>query len=164
MVSCIFVSFLSFSMSLHHIGITVALAKADPTMKSFGVLIVDEAHEHSADADILLGHCKDLLSARLELKIVVMSAAIDKTLFRNYLLQAVVEEVSGRRYKVSVNYLSQLPSDLIAEIINTIFYVHLTQIPSDILVFFTGKWEIRQVIKGAKAAFSDGSFDKESMG
>lgn len=151
-------------MSLYYIGITVALAKADPMMESFGVLIVDEAYEHSADADILLGHFKDLLSARPELKIVVMSAAIDKTLFRNYLPQAVVEEVSGRRYKVTVNYQSQPPADLIAEIINNIFYVHLTQIPGDILVFVTGKWEIRQVIEGAKAAFSDGRFDVESMG
>jgi pre-mRNA-splicing factor ATP-dependent RNA helicase DHX15/PRP43 len=133
-------------------------------MDDFSVVIIDEAHEHSPDADLLLGHLKSLLDVRENLKVVIMSASIDTALFTNYLPQAVLEEVSGRRHKVTVDYLDQPPSDLIAEIINTIFYVHLTQMPGDILVFVSGKWQIKQVIDGVEQAFSDGRFDKESMG
>jgi pre-mRNA-splicing factor ATP-dependent RNA helicase DHX15/PRP43 len=138
------------SMSLHHIGTTLALAKADPTMDSFGVIIIDEAHEHSRDADILLGHLKALLNERENLKVVVMSASLDTALFTNYLPQAAVEEVRGRQHKVHVNYLEQPSSDLIADIIGTILYVHCTQMPGDILVFVSGKDEIDKVIIGVK--------------
>lgn len=153
-----------FDMSLHYVGITVALAKADPLMESFGVVIIDEAHEHSTDADILLGHLKSLLNTQNDLKLVIMSAAINTALFTNYLPQAVVEEVSTRRFKVTINFLDHPPSNVIAEIVNTILYVHLTQMPGDILVFVTGKGEITKVIQGVKAAFSTRRFEKDSMG
>lgn len=153
-----------FSLSLQHVGISVALAKADTLMKSFGVVIIDEAHVHSASADILLCHLKSLLTLRDDLRLVIMSAAINTALFTNYFPQAVVKEVSTRRFKVTVNYLDHPPSDVISEIVNTILYVHLTQMPGDILVFVTGKGEIKKVINGVKAAFSNGRFEKESMG
>jgi pre-mRNA-splicing factor ATP-dependent RNA helicase DHX15/PRP43 len=143
-------SILHSSISLHHIGTTLALAKADPTMDSFGVIIIDEAHEHSRDADILLGHLKVLLNERENLKVVVMSASLDTALFINYLPHAAVEEVRGRQHKVHVNYLEQPSSDLIADIIGTILYVHCTQMPGDILVFVTGKDEIDKVINGVE--------------
>lgn len=133
-------------------------------MESFGVVIIDEAHEHSASADILLGHLKGLLNERANLKLIIMSAAINTALFTNYFQQAVVEKVSSRRYRVTVNYLDHPPSHIITEIVNIIVYVHLTQMPGDILVFVTGKGEISKVIKAAHQAFSDGRFDQESMG
>jgi pre-mRNA-splicing factor ATP-dependent RNA helicase DHX15/PRP43 len=145
-----------FGMSSHPIGITLALARLDPTLSSFGVVIIDEAHEYSRDADILLGHLKGLLNERDDLKVIVTSATIDTALFKDFFPQAVVEEVSGRQHKVTVNYLRSPPSDLIAEIIKTIIYVHCTQMPDDILVFVTGKDEINKVIDGVNRSVEKG--------
>jgi pre-mRNA-splicing factor ATP-dependent RNA helicase DHX15/PRP43 len=143
-------------MSSHPIGTTLALAKLDPTLSSFGVVIIDEAHEYSRDADILLGHLKGLLNERDDLKVIVMSATIDTALFTDFFPQAVVEEVSGRQHEVTVKYLRNPPSDLIAEIIKTIIYVHCTQMPGDILVFVTGKDEINKVIDGVHRSIGKG--------
>ncbi|KAH0282698.1 P-loop containing nucleoside triphosphate hydrolase protein [Aureobasidium namibiae CBS 147.97] len=135
-------------LEVHSDGTTLALAKVDPTMSSFGVVIIDEAHEHSRDADILLGHLKSLLEERDNLKVIVMSATIDTALFTSFFPQAVVEEVSGRQHKVTVKYLEQPPSDLISEIVKTIIHVHSREMPGDILVFVSGKGEINKVIDG----------------
>ncbi|KAI4717882.1 pre-mRNA-splicing factor ATP-dependent RNA helicase PRP43 [Aureobasidium sp. EXF-10727] len=143
-------------------GTTVAMAKADPDMSDFGFVIIDEAHEHSLSADILLGHLKQLLNTRVDLRLIVMSATIDPTLFTNFFPQCVVEKVSGRQHKVTVNYLEQPPSDLIDEIIDTILFVHNTQVPGDILVFCSGKGEISKVIAGVKKA--EKRFARKDMG
>ena len=119
-------------------------------MSSFGVVIVDEAHEYSHDADILLGHLKSLLTRRVNLKVIVMSATIDTALFTSFFPQAIVKEVSGRQHKVTVKYLETPPTKLVADIIKTIIYVHCTQMPGDILVFVSGKDEIRKVIDGVE--------------
>ena len=139
-------------MSLHNTGITVGLAKADPTLSSFGVVIIDEAHEHSCDADLLLGHLKSLLGERDNLKVIVMSATIDTALFTRYFPQAVVKEVSGRQHEVVVKYLREPPSNLIAAIINTIVHIHSREMPGDILVFVSGKNQINKVIDGVRRA------------
>lgn len=48
----------------------------EPDLKSYSVIIIDEAHERSMHTDILITLIKDLAIERPELKIVISSATL----------------------------------------------------------------------------------------
>ena len=84
-------------------------------------IIVDEVHERDIDVDLLLVVLKRLLADRkargIPVKIVLMSATIDPTLFKNYFIDArgrpaPIAEVPGRTFPVQRHYLD----DIIPEI------------------------------------------------
>jgi pre-mRNA-splicing factor ATP-dependent RNA helicase DHX15/PRP43 len=132
-------------------------------MSSFGIVIIDEAHEHSLPADLLLGHLKGLLRERDDLRVILMSATMNTALL-NFFPQAVLEQVPGRQHRVTAKYLEEPSSDLIATIIDTIIHVHCTQMPGDILVFVSGKKEINKVINGVEETLSEERFENENIG
>ncbi|KAI0655089.1 P-loop containing nucleoside triphosphate hydrolase protein [Cubamyces menziesii] len=77
-------------------------------------VIVDEVHERDVDIDLMLVVLKRLLAERRAqkkpIKIVLMSATIDSTLFRNYFPDelgqpAGVVEIPGRAYPVQKHFL-----------------------------------------------------------
>lgn len=49
----------------------------EPDLKSYSVIIIDEAHERSMHTDILITLIKDLAIERPELKIVISSATLE---------------------------------------------------------------------------------------
>ena len=80
-------------------------------------IIVDEAHERDIDTDLILVVLKRLMADRkkrgIPLKVILMSATIDPTLFQNYFkdergIPAPVTEVPGRTYPVERKYLDDV--------------------------------------------------------
>jgi pre-mRNA-splicing factor ATP-dependent RNA helicase DHX16 len=55
------------------------LSEAD--LKSYTVLIIDEAHERTLHTDILFGLVKDVARYRPDLKLLISSATLDKEKF-----------------------------------------------------------------------------------
>lgn len=53
----------------------------EPDLKSYSVIIIDEAHERSLHTDILLSLVKDLALARPELKVIISSATLEAEKF-----------------------------------------------------------------------------------
>ena len=53
----------------------------EPDLKSYSVIIIDEAHERSLHTDILLSLVKDLALARPDLKIIISSATLEAEKF-----------------------------------------------------------------------------------
>ena len=51
-------------------------------MSSYGIIMLDEAHERTLSTDILMGLLKELLPKRPDLKLVVMSATLDAEKFQ----------------------------------------------------------------------------------
>ncbi|KAF8832344.1 hypothetical protein HHX47_DHR1001762 [Lentinula edodes] len=91
-----------------------ALSQGQGQMDSITHVVVDEVHERDVDTDLLLVVLKRLLDDRKArnkpLKIILMSATIDPTLFRNYFpddnnLPAPVIEVPGRTFPVQRHFL-----------------------------------------------------------
>jgi ATP-dependent helicase HrpA len=89
-------------------GILLAETQTDPLLKQYDTIIIDEAHERSLNIDFLLGHLKQLLPKRPDLKLIITSATIDADRFaRHFGTEAKpvpVIEVSGRLYPVEVRY------------------------------------------------------------
>lgn len=85
-------------------GILLAEIQSDPLLRSYSVLILDEAHERSLNIDFLLGYLVGLLQKRPDLKLIVTSATIDTQAFSAAFGNAPIIEVSGRLYPVEIRY------------------------------------------------------------
>ena len=85
-------------------GMLLAELQADPELRDYDTVIVDEAHERSLNIDFILGHLRRLRLRRPELKIVITSATIDTEAFSKAFDGAPIIEVSGRVYPVEVIY------------------------------------------------------------
>ncbi|KAI7152027.1 putative pre-mRNA-splicing factor ATP-dependent RNA helicase [Hortaea werneckii] len=150
-------------------GSLVALAKADPRLSKYGIIVVDEAHQHTCATDLLLGLLKDLSAKRGDsLKIVIMSATIDTDSFLNFFPGSVVVQVPGRMHPVKVNYLSESVSsgDLTEKIVETIILIHLKGATGNILVFASGVEQIHKIAQKVKLALFDEEpkIDSEHVG
>ena len=92
------------SVKLMTDGILLAETQTDPLLRAYDTLIIDEAHERSLNIDFLLGHLKQILGRRPDLKIVVTSATIDADRFAQHFASAAgpapVIMVSGRLFPV----------------------------------------------------------------
>ena len=79
----------------------------DPILSSYGVVVIDEAHERGIENDVLLGLLKAAQAKRTTLRLVVMSASMDVGSMRAYFNNAPVLRVLGRSYDVEVFYLKR---------------------------------------------------------
>jgi len=92
------------SIKLMTDGILLMETQSDPYLNQYDTLIIDEAHERSANIDFILGILKKLLARRRDLKLIITSATIDPRKFSKAFNNAPVIEVSGRMYPVEVRY------------------------------------------------------------
>jgi len=92
------------SVKLMTDGILLAETQTDPLLRAYDTIIIDEAHERSLNIDFLLGHLRQILPKRPDLKIVVTSATIDADRFARHFASndgpAPVIQVSGRLFPV----------------------------------------------------------------
>ncbi|MDP1692317.1 MAG: ATP-dependent RNA helicase HrpA [Burkholderiaceae bacterium] len=92
------------SVKLMTDGILLAETQGDPLLRAYDTLIIDEAHERSLNIDFLLGHLKQVLPRRPDLKVIVTSATIDADRFARHFASedgpAPVIQVSGRLFPV----------------------------------------------------------------
>ena len=85
-------------------GMLLSEAQGDPLLREYDTIIVDEAHERSLNIDFLLGHLRQLIGRRPDLKVVITSATIDTEAFSQAFGGAPVIKVEGRTYPVEVIY------------------------------------------------------------
>jgi ATP-dependent helicase HrpA len=88
------------SVKLMTDGILLAESQGDPLLRAYDTIIIDEAHERSLNIDFLLGHLKQVLPRRPDLKVIVTSATIDADRFSRHFNEAPVIQVSGRLFPV----------------------------------------------------------------
>jgi ATP-dependent helicase HrpA len=132
-------------------GMLLAELQADPEMRAYDTIIVDEAHERSLNIDFILGHLRRLRLRRPELKIVITSATIDTEAFSKAFDDAPIIEVSGRVYPVEVIYspLDEMKGDkgeltYIDAAVEAVERVLLESNTGDILVFMPTERDIRE--------------------
>ncbi|HVK33176.1 MAG TPA: ATP-dependent RNA helicase HrpA, partial [Burkholderiaceae bacterium] len=138
------------SVKLMTDGILLAETQGDPLLQAYDTIIVDEAHERSLNIDFLLGHLRQILPRRPDLKVIVTSATIDAERFATHFASpsgpAPVIQVSGRMFPVEQRWRpfeETKERDLnvaIADAVDELW----REGSGDILVFLPGEREIRE--------------------
>ncbi|MDP3597589.1 MAG: ATP-dependent helicase HrpB, partial [Nitrospirota bacterium] len=127
-------------------GILARLLQDDPALSSYAIVLFDEFHERSLQADTGLALC--LESQRLfrpDLRLLVMSATLDCGPVSELLGQAPVIACEGRMFPVETRYLKQpLSGHLDVAVVQSIKQ-SLAQDQGSLLVFLPGMAEIRRV-------------------
>lgn len=129
-------------------GILTRMLQDDPSLDGIGLLIFDEFHERSLDADLGLALALegrrvlgDLRAAPL--KILVMSATLDGDRVAALLGGAPVLRSEGRQFPVEIDYLAPYQSgDPILPKVVAATERALTQHQGNVLVFLPGQGEI----------------------
>jgi len=130
-------------------GILTRMLQDDPSLVDVGLVIFDEFHERSLDADLALALClkgRSLFREDDPLKVLIMSATLDSQKLEE-LTGAPVIESEGKQYPVDIIYgKSSQPKDYISDKTVAATLSALTDNPnSSILVFLPGQGEIRRV-------------------
>ena len=77
-------------------------------------VVIDEVHERSLDTDFLLSILRDVLYRRRDLKLILMSATLDASTFKNYFVAdnknvtVGLVEIAGRTFPVQDYYLDDV--------------------------------------------------------
>ncbi len=147
-------------------GILLAETQRDPLLRAYDTILIDEAHERSLNIDFLLGHLKQILPRRPDLKVIVTSATLDAERFSKHFNAAPVIEVSGRLYPIEMRYRSfdeDKDRDLDDAIVDAVDEAH-REGPGDVLVFLPGEREIREAAEALrKHAFGKGATSLEIL-
>ncbi|RWS25016.1 RNA helicase-like protein [Leptotrombidium deliense] len=104
----------------------------DPDLKSYSVIMLDEAHERTIHTDVLFGLLKAAVKKRPNLKLIVTSATLDAPIFT----------IPGRSFPVEIFYSKEPETDYLDASLITVMQIHLREPPGDILLFLTGQEEI----------------------
>lgn len=126
-------------------GILTRRLQQDPELAGTGLVIFDEFHERSLDADLGLALTLDVQRGlRDDLKILVMSATLDAARLAAHLGDAPVIDAPGRVFPVETRYLDKAQRQTIAG--DAVRAVHraLDETAKSILVFLPGEAEIRR--------------------
>ena len=123
-------------------GLLTRRLQSDPGLEGVGVVIFDEFHERSLQADTALAFCLDVQRhLRDDLKILVMSATLESKPVSHLLGDVPVVSCEGRSYPVDIRYLGE-PSGDIAQAAARGVLRALRETAGDILVFLPGSGEI----------------------
>ncbi|HDZ56729.1 MAG TPA: ATP-dependent helicase HrpB [Pseudomonas xinjiangensis] len=130
-------------------GILHRLLQGDPELQGVGLVIFDEFHERSLDADLGLALClqtQQYLREQLPLRLLVMSATLDAEAVSAMLNDAPLIRSDGRQYPVEIRYgaPAQVGQFIEPVVVQTIQQA-LDEESGSLLVFLPGTAEIRRV-------------------
>ncbi len=129
-------------------GILLMELKADPMLRSYSVILVDEAHERSLNIDFILGLLKHVIAARPEFKVIISSATINTKVFSDFFDQAPIVSIDARVFPVQVIYrpLRRESLDYQVEEITQIVQAESKRKSGDILIFMSGEFDITTTV------------------
>lgn len=149
-------------------GILIREIANDFALLKYSVIIIDEAHERSANTDILIGMVSRIVDLRAmmskedekikPLKLVIMSATLritdfleNSNLFRNGTPPLIQAE--GRQYPVTTHFARRTQRDYLEEAYEKVRKGHNKLPPGGMLVFLTGQNEITTLAKRLNEAY-----------
>ena len=127
-------------------GVFARMILDDPELGGIGLVIFDEFHERSLDADFGLALARDAQQGlREDLRILVMSATLDGARVARLLGDAPVVESQGRAFEVETRHASRDPRARIEEEVARVILRALAEETGSILAFLPGQGEITRL-------------------
>ncbi|MBX5202026.1 ATP-dependent helicase HrpB [Rhizobium sp. NZLR1] len=135
-------------------GVFARMILDDPELAGVSVVIFDEFHERSLDADFGLALALDVQSAlREDLRILVMSATLDVERVAALLDHPPVIESLGRSFPIDIRYQDRPGGERIEDAVTrAILDAHADQTGS-ILAFLPGQAEITRTVERLQGRF-----------
>jgi ATP-dependent helicase HrpB len=136
-------------------GLLARRLQADAELPGVGLVIFDEFHERSLDADLglaLAWESRDNL--RPDLRLLVMSATLDTGRVASLLDDAPIVEAGGRLFPVDVRYWPAAPREPIESSVAAGVLQALRETEGDVLAFLPGGREIRACQRQLEARLS----------
>ncbi|XP_059140316.1 putative ATP-dependent RNA helicase DHX57 [Physella acuta] len=90
------------------IGILLRRLEGDPTLEHVSHVIIDEVHERSSESDFLLMIVRDILKVCKNLKVILMSATMNTSLFSEYFGVCPIYDIPGRLFEVEQFFLEDV--------------------------------------------------------
>ena len=130
-------------------GILTRRLQQDPALENVGLVIFDEFHERSLQADLALALCREVQHAlRNEagnrLRILIMSATLDAAALCATLGNAPLVQASGRQYPVTLSYLPREPAAPLYATVADAISRAIAEHAGDVLAFLPGVSEIQR--------------------
>ncbi len=123
-------------------GILTRIIQNDSALEGIGLVIFDEFHERSLQADLSLALCLQVQQLlRDDLRILIMSATLDGQGLSD-LLNAPAIRSAGRQFPVALEYIPQTENTPIATQVARVVRKALVEKQGDILAFLPGAGEI----------------------
>ncbi|HTX23406.1 MAG TPA: ATP-dependent helicase HrpB [Steroidobacteraceae bacterium] len=150
-------------------GVLTRMLQTDPALEGTALVLFDEFHERSLQADLGLALALDAQAAvAAELRLLVMSATLDARVIADWLGAALSVITPGRSHPVETRYMGRgaplLPArasaasaDSPERIVAQAVRRALREVAGDVLVFLPGAREIRRVQSLLTSASPDAS-------
>lgn len=127
-------------------GILTRMLQDDPSLAGVALVIFDEFHERSLNADLGLALCLEAQGAlRDDLKLLVMSATLDGEPVAKLMGHVPLVSSQGRAFPVETRFLSRPEPRRFADGVAQAVVQALDEAEGDVLVFLPGAGEIRRV-------------------
>ena len=125
-------------------GLLTRRLQADPELPGVGLVIFDEFHERSLDADLALALALDAReNLNPDLRLLVMSATLDTQRVAALLDDAPIVTAGGTLFPVDVRYRAPRVDTPMDEVLANAVLTALAETEGDILAFLPGTREIR---------------------
>jgi ATP-dependent helicase HrpB len=127
-------------------GILTRMLHQDPSLDAYGMVLFDEFHERSLQADTGLALCLEAQRLfRPDLRLLVMSATLDCAAVSDLLGQAPIIACDGRMFPVEIRYLDQPLAGPLDRAVTQAITRSLRQDYGSVLAFLPGLAVIRRV-------------------
>jgi len=140
-------------------GVLLRKAQSSENLSEYKVVIVDEAHERTVNADLLMGFLKQMVRDRPDLRVIIMSATLDTERFLAYFDGPPLIQVPGSANPVQHHWIQKPTENYLDLTIDVIKAIHCSpdsleldavtnqKVPDGhILAFMTGQSEIDRVV------------------
>lgn len=129
-------------------GILTRMIQTDNALEGIGLVIFDEFHERSLQAELALALCLQVQSLlRPDLRVLIMSATLEGEKISNVLQGAPVIISQGRQYPIEFRYVNPDNDLRLAQNVARVIRKALVEQAGDLLVFLPGAGEIQSVQK-----------------
>lgn len=151
-------------------GILTRMIQTDNALEEVGLVIFDEFHERSLQADLALALCLQVQTLlRDDLRLLIMSATLDGEKISSVLNNAPILTSLGRQYPITHQYINPDKDLRLPQHVARVIRKALKEQTGDMLVFLPGAGEIQQVqqlleaesISGVVPLFGDLPFKKQ---